>query len=75
MVDAPEAWEYPKPGTEDEIAAARAAQSEDAPRASTDPGTASATGDKAAPRTIWQHFMEGASLACNDMPKHRRKTQ
>ena len=47
MVDAPEAWEYPKPGTEDEKDAARAAEAQEAPQASTDPGAASSGNDKA----------------------------
>ncbi|CAL5224138.1 g6771 [Coccomyxa viridis] len=56
MVDAPEAWEYPKPGTEDEIAAARAAQSEDAPRASIDPGPPSASGGRNIPAPQYQQL-------------------
>ena len=47
MVDAPEAWEYPKPGTEDEKDAARAAEVQEAPQDSTDPGATSSGNDKA----------------------------
>ena len=47
MVDAPEAWEFPKPGTEDELAARRAAESPEDPQASTDPGAATSGNDKA----------------------------
>jgi len=47
MVDAPEAWEYPKPGTEDEKDAARAAEAQEALQASTEPGAASSGDDKA----------------------------
>ena len=46
MVDAPEAWEYPKPGTEDEITAARAAESLDAPQTSTDTGATPASSEQ-----------------------------
>ena len=47
MVDAPEAWEFPKPGTEDDLAARRAAEFQENPQASTDPGATTSGNDKA----------------------------